>query len=138
MSLDNILKKIAADAQAQRQLIIEDAQKKAAEIIAQAEQQGKQQAESYLNETVREAELEAHRLVTQARLQHKLRALTMKRALVDQVLEQAFKAQEQEMRSLKRTVVLKDGEKEEAFDETQLLDELRPLLEDYIAGLLKI
>ena len=36
------------------------------------------------------------------------------------------------------TVVMKDGEREEDFDEAQILDELRPLLEDQVAGMLKI
>jgi vacuolar-type H+-ATPase subunit H len=138
MSLENILKKIAADAQEQRDRITAEAQSKAAEIRASAEEEGRQQAERFLKEAVREAELEGHRLVTQARLQHKLDTLALKRELVDEVLEKAFRAQDRENLSLKRTVVLKEGEREEEFDESQLLDELRPQLEDYIAGLLKI
>lgn len=138
MSLENILKKIAADAGEQREEIIADAQRKAAEIKAQAEEEGRQQADLLLKEAVREAELEAHRLVTQARLQHRLSTLALKRELVDGVLERAFRAQDHELLSLKRILVLKEGEQEEDFDEFQLLDELRPQLEDYIAGLLKI
>ncbi|NOR15337.1 MAG: hypothetical protein GQ544_06510 [Candidatus Aminicenantes bacterium] len=138
MSLENILKKIAADAQEQRDRIIEEAQSKAAEIRAKAEVEGKQQAELLLKEAVREAELEGHRLVTQARLQHKLRTLSLKRELVEEVLEKAFRAQDREALSLRRTVVMKDGEQEEDFDEAQILDELRPLLEDQVAGMLNI
>ncbi len=138
MSLENILNKIAADAQKQRDRIIEEAQSKAAEIRAKAEAKGKQQAELLLKESVREAELEGHRLVTQARLQHKLRTLSIKRELVEEVLTKAFQAQDREALSLRRTVVMKDGEQEEDFDEAQILDELRPLLEDPVAGMLKI
>ena len=138
MSLENILTKIRADAQAQKDRIIEEAQNKAAELKAQAEREGKDQAEVLLKEAQREAELESHRLVTQARLQHKLRTLTLKRELVEEVLTKAFGAQDRETLSLKRTIVNKAGEHEEAFDEEQLLAELRPQLEEFIAGMLKI
>ncbi len=138
MSLDNILKKIAADAQEKRARILEETQSKAAEIRTKAEAEAKRQTESLLKEAVREAELEGHRLVTQARLQHKLRTLSIKRELVEAVLAKAFQAQDRESLSLKRTVVMKKGEKEEDFDDAQILDELRPLLEDQIAGMLEI
>ena len=138
MSLENILKKIMADAQEQRDRIIEEAQSKAAELKAQAEMEGKHQAEVLLKEAQREAELESHRLVTHARLQHKLRTLKLKRELVEEVLTQAFRTQDRDSLSLKRTVVKKEGEHEEAFADEELLDELRPLLEDFIAGILKI
>jgi len=138
MSLENILKKITSDAQEERDRIIEKAQSKADELKAQAEMEGKHQAESLLKEGQREAGLESHRLVTQARLQHKLHTLALKRELVEEVLTKAFRSQDRESLSLKRMVVKKEGESEEAFDEGQLLDELRPLLEDYIAGMLKI
>ena len=138
MSLENILNKIAADAQEQRDRILEEAQSKAAEIRAKAEMEGKQQSETLLNEAVREAELEGHRLVTQARLQHKLRMLSIKRELVEEVLAKAFLAQDRKALSLKRTVVMKEGEQEEDFDLAQILDLLRPILEDQVAGMLEI
>jgi len=91
-----------------------------------------------LNEAVRGAELEGHRLVTQARLQHKLRILSIKRELVEEVLAKAFLNQDRKALSLKRTVVMKEGEQEEDFDLAQILDELRPILENQIAGMLEI
>ena len=73
-----------------------------------------------LKEADREGELEAHRLVTQARLEGNLHILSLKRKLVEEVLELAFQKAEVEKVALKRTIVLKDGQEEKSFNQERL------------------
>ena len=65
-----------------------------------------------------------------------MKLLTCKKELIDEVIDKAFKMQNLEQKNLKRKVVLKDGEKEEFFDEKRFKEELRPELESFIADLL--
>lgn len=139
MSLEKILEKIVAEAQAQVKTILAEGEAKAEEIKTAARKEAEQAAESYLSETRRQAELEAGRRVTQARLQGKIQLLACKQELIDEVLEKAFTQGTQGGKiALARTVVFKDGEKEESWDPEMLKQELRPQLENFIAELLKL
>lgn len=137
MSLESILEKIGREAQAERERIIRESREKAEKLRSEAELEAQKQSAQLLKESAREAELEAHRLVTQARLQKRLRLLSLKKELVDEVLDQAFDRQAEGAVSLKRQVVLKEGIREETLDRETLKQELRPQLEGYIAELLK-
>ncbi len=137
MSLESILEKIGREAQAERERIIRESREKAEKLRSEAELEAQKQSAQLLKESAREAELEAHRLVTQARLQKRLRLLSLKKKLVDEVLDQAFDRQTESAVSLKRKVVLKEGIREETLDRETLKQELRPQLEGYIAELLK-
>lgn len=137
MSLESILEKIGREAQAERERIIRESREKAEKLRSEAELEAQKQSAQLLKESAREAELEAHRLVTQARLQKRLRLLSLKKKLVDEVLDQAFDRQAESAVSLKRQVVLKEGIREETLDRETLKQELRPQLEGYIAELLK-
>ncbi len=137
MSLESILEKIGREAQAERERIIRESREKAEKLRSEAELEAQKQSAQLLKESAREAELEAHRLVTQARLQKRLRLLSLKKELVDEVLDQAFDRQAESAVSLKRQVVLKEGIREETLDRETLKQELRPQLEGYIAELLK-
>jgi len=137
MSLESILEKIGREAQAERERIISESREKAEKLGSEAELEAQKQSAQLLKESAREAELEAHRLVTQARLQKRLRLLSLKKELVDEVLDQAFERQAESAVSLKRQVVLKEGIREEILDRETLKQELRPQLEGYIAELLK-
>jgi len=137
MSLESILEKIGREAQAERERIIRESREKAEKLRSEAELEARKQSAQLLKESAREAELEAHRLVTQARLQKRLRLLALKKELVDEVLDQAFDRQAEGAVSLKRQVVLKQGIREEILDRETLKQELRPQLEGYIAELLK-
>ena len=138
MSLESILEKIGREAQAERERIIRESRDRAEKLKSEAEQEAGEQVDQLLRESVREAVLEAHRLVTQARLQKKLRLLALKKELIDEVLEQAFSQQTSSALSLKRHIVLKEGVREEALDQGTIKKELRPRLESFIAALLKI
>ena len=137
MSLESILEKIGREAQAERERIIRESREKAEKLRSEAELEAQKQSAQLLKESAREAELEAHRLVTQARLQKRLRLLSLKKELVDEVLDQAFDRQAEGAVSLMRQVVLKEGIREEILDRETLKQELRPQLEGYIAELLK-
>lgn len=138
MSLEKILKKIVDDGQAEADRIILENQKKAEEIKENARKETLELAEALLKEAEQQGNLEANRLITHARLEKRINILSRKKELIDEVLEKAFVKESLGKKSLKRKIILKDGEKEESFDEKKLKEELRPGLESYIAKVLKI
>ena len=138
MSLEKILKKIQDDAQAEANRIILENQQKAEEIKEAARKEGSELAASLVKEVERKGNLEASRIVTQARLERRIKILSCKKELIDEVLEKAFQKEGLGKKVLKRKIIMKDGEKEESFDEKKLKEELRPKLENYIAEVLKI
>lgn len=138
MSLEKILKKIVDDGQAEADKIILENQKKAEGIKENARKEALELAEALLKEAEQQGNLEANRLITHARLEKRINILSRKKELIDEVLEKAFVKESLGKKSLKRKIILKDGEIEESFDEKKLKEELRPGLESYIAKVLKI
>jgi len=138
MSLENILQKINEDARAEVNRIIEGSKAKAEEIKDQARTEALAQSEALLLEEERKGKLEASRIVTQARLQKKLDVLACKKELIDEVLAKAFRMKRVEGSTLMRKVILKDGEREESFDEQKMMDEIRPQLEKFICEILDL
>lgn len=138
MSLENILQKILEDAQAEVHKIVEDSKAKAEEIKEKARTEALSQSEDLLREEERKGQLEASRVVTQARLQKKLDILACKKDLIEEVLTKAFQKERLVGKSLTRKVILKDGEREESFDEQKMMDEIRPQLEKYICEVLDL
>lgn len=138
MSLEKILKKIVDDGQAEADRIILENQKKAEEIKENARKEVLELAEALLKEAEQQGNLEANRFITHARLEKRINILSRKKELIDEVLEKAFVKESLGKKSLKRKIILKDGEIEESFDEKKLKEELRPGLESYIAKVLKI
>lgn len=138
MSLEKILKKIVDDGQEEADRIILENQKKAEEIKENARKETLELAEAILKEAEQQGNLEANRLITHARLEKRINILSRKKELIDEVLEKAFVKENLGKKSLKRKIILKDGEIEELFDEKKLKEGLRPGLESYIAKVLKI
>lgn len=138
MSLENILQKISEDAQMEVNKIIDESKTKAEEIKEHSRRESITQSETLLLEEERKGKLEASRIVTQARLQKKLDILSCKKDLIDEVLVKAFQMERFDGSSLKRKVILKDGVKEEPFDEQKMRDEIRPQLEKYICEVLDL
>jgi len=136
MSLENILKKIIDDARTEADAVIEEYKSKAEGIKKNAQEEASALAESLLEEEERKGELEARRIVTQARLQKRLDILAAKKELIDQVLERAFESSRLSESPLKRKIISKDGEREAVFDEKKLLDELRQQMEKSISGII--
>lgn len=138
MSLENIIQKIIQDAGAEAEKIVQESTQKGESIKEEARKEAKTLGEKLIKDEERAASLDAHRLVTQARLEKRLHILSLKKKLVDEVLEQAFKMAGAENRTLTKTIILKDGEKKESYDRERLKAELRPLLENEIVKVLKI
>jgi vacuolar-type H+-ATPase subunit H len=138
MSLEKILKKIIEDAQSEADKIILESEKKAGEIKEKARQEAANLAEALIKEEERKGRLEASRLVTQARLERKISILSRKKELIDHVLEKAFQKGVLGKEGLKRKIIMKDGEREEPYDEKRLKEELRLKLENEIIEALKI
>ena len=138
MSLEKILEKINGDAQAEARKIILENQKKAAKIRENARKEASDLAEALLEEAEKEAQLEASRLITQARLERKIKLLTRKKELIEEVIDRAFRSENMGKKGVTKKIILKDGQREEPFDQEKLKDELRPKLENYIVEVLKI
>lgn len=138
MSLEKILERILADAQVEADRIIKESHLKGDDIKEKARQQGKEKAEALLEEVEQQGKLEANRLVTQARLEKRIRILSCKKELIEEVLDRAFQKERFEEKGLKRKIIMKDGEKEILFDQEKLKQELRPRLENVIIEALKI
>lgn len=138
MSLEKILDKILEEAQDEADKILLEGRRRAGEIVQNARSQAEAKGEIILEQAEKEGNLEASRLVTQARLEKRLRILRYKKELIDDVLEKAFQKHQGDQINLKRKVILKDGEQEESVDREELKQVLRPKLEKYIAGVLKI
>ena len=138
MSLEKILKRITDDAQAEADKIILENRRKAKEIKENARKEASKLAEELVREAERKARLEASRLVTQARLEKKINILSEQKDLIEEVLGKAFQKSIEGAKGLKRRIILKQGEREEPYDEERLKEELRSKLENEIIEALKI
>ena len=138
MSLEKIVDKILEEARSEVEQILLESRQKAEEITQNARKQGELQANAIIEQAERQGNLEASRLVTQARLEKRIKILSYKKDLIDEVLEKAFQKQKGEKIGLKRKIIRKDGEYEEFIDQEKLKQELRPRMEKDIAEVLKI
>ena len=138
MSLEKIIEKIIDDARSEAQVIIEESKARAEEIKSAAIKEAQEQIECLIAEYQKQGQLEASRIVTQARLERQISSLARKKELIAEVIDKAFQQEKISKELLKKKIVLKDGEKEEYFSEENLKDELKPQLESYIAEVLKL
>jgi vacuolar-type H+-ATPase subunit E/Vma4 len=138
MSLEKIIERILAEARVEADRIIEESRVNADALREQAQVEGKEHAGALLVEADRIGKLEASRLITQARLERRIRILSCKKELIEEVLDRAFQKENLADRGLKQKVVMKDGEEEVSFDQEKLKQELRPRLEKDIAEVLKL
>ncbi len=138
MSLEKIVEKILEDAQTEADTIIQESLRRAEEIKKNARKLGEERARALLEEVERQAQLDASRIITQARLEKKIKILSCKKDLIDEILDKVFQKLDLKGERLKRKIIMKDGEKEESFDLEELKQQLRPELEKEIAKVLKI
>jgi hypothetical protein len=71
-------------------------------------------------------------------LETKINILSRKKELIQEVMEKAFQIKILGKEGLKRTIITKEGEREEPFDEDRLKEELRSKLENEIIEVLGI
>jgi vacuolar-type H+-ATPase subunit E/Vma4 len=138
MGLDEILRKISSQSDSEVHKIVEESRKKAEQIKKDAQQEASEEAKKYLDNEKRRAEMEATRIMTQARLDKKMKILFSKKEIIGQVLDKAFDQALKGKKDLKKRVVMKDGEQQSALDMKRIKDEIRPDLEAYIAEELKL
>ncbi len=138
MSLEKILNTIIEDAQAEAVGIVKESQSKAEEIRETVRKEALELAEALHAEEERQGRLEASRLITQARLEGRIDILSTKKEIIEDVLAKALDKERSSIEKLKRQIIMKEGEREEAFDESRLLDEIRPQLEKFINDALKL
>ena len=138
MSLEKILDKIIDDANAEADKILVESREKAEKIKEEAEKKASELADALVEEAERQGQLEASRLITQARLETKINILSRKKELIQEVMEKAFQKKIPGEKTLMRTIITKKGEREEAFDEDRLREELLSKLENEIVEVLGI
>lgn len=138
MSLETIIEKILSDARSEADGIVDDHRAQARAIKEEAEQAAAAQAADILKDAEREGRLEGGRILTRARLDRQIALLEVRQSLITEVMEKAFAGKLPKEGTLKRTVVLKDGVREEEFGRDRLMEELRPNLENEIAEILEI
>lgn len=138
MSLEKILNTIIENAQAEAVAIVKKSQSKAEEIKETVRKEALELAEALHAEEERQGRLEASRLITQARLEGRIDILSTKKEIIEDVLAKALDKERSSIEKLKRRIIMKEGEREEAFDESRLLDEIRPQLEKFINDALKL
>ncbi len=138
MSLKNIIKTIEDQAREEAGRIIRESEDKARDIKERARKEAETDARAYLEEAERKARMETGRILTQARLDKRLNVLGRKKDIIDEIITDAFNQVGLQAKSLKKTVVMKDGQKQEPLDEFRLKEELRPDLEKVILDILKI
>lgn len=138
MSLEKILNTIIEYAQAEAVAIVKKSQSKAEEIKETVRKEALELAEALHAEEERQGRLEASRLITQARLEGRIDILSTKKEIIEDVLAKALDKERSSIEKLKRQIIMKEGEREEAFDESRLLDEIRPQLEKFINDTLKL
>ena len=138
MSLEKILDKIIDDANAEADKILLESRGKAEKIKEEAEKKASELADALVEEAKRQGRLEASRLITQARLETKINMLSRKKEIIQEVMEKAFQKKILGKKGLKRTIITKEGEREEDFDEARLKEELRSRLENEIIEVLGI
>jgi hypothetical protein len=138
MSLEKILNTIIEDAQIEAVSIVKESQRKAEEIKETARQEAEGLAMAILAEEERLGRLEASRRITQARLKGRIDVLATKKEIIEDVLTEALDRERTGIKKLKRQIISKGGEREEALDEIRFLDEIRPQLEKFINDALKL
>jgi len=138
MSLEKILYKIIDDANVEAEKILVESREKAEKIKEEAEKKASELAGALIEEEERQGQLEASRLITQARLETKINILSLKKELIQEVMEKAFQKKIIGKEGLKKTIITKEGEREESFDEDRLKEELRSKLENEIIEVLGI
>lgn len=138
MSLETILNTIIEDAQTEAVAIVKQSQARAEEIKEAARLEAEELAMAIRSEEERLGHLEASRLITQARLEGRIDILSTKKEIIENVLSEAMAKERSGVKKLKRQIIMKEGEREETFDERKLLEEIRPQLEKYIIDALNL
>jgi cell division septum initiation protein DivIVA len=138
MSLEKILNTIIKDAQTEAVAIIKESQAKAEEIKEAVRREAEKLAQAIHAEEERLGRLEASRLITQARLEGRIDVLTAKKEIIEDILAEALDRERSGIKTLKRQIITKRGEREENFDENRLLEQIRPQLEKFINDALKL
>jgi hypothetical protein len=138
MSLENIIAKVLGYARTEADRILAESRAKAAELVRTEALRAEELAAAVRREAAEAAALEAGRIVTQARLERRIELLTARKALVDEAIGRALAKPRFRDATLSKTVVARDGATVEPFDREKLLEEIRPGLENVLAGILKI
>jgi len=133
MGLEGILEEIHSTALQKKQRILEEGHHQAEAILARARREAEREAARLRDNLLEKAKIEAQQIVTQARLQSKLRLLELKKQLIRQVFEAGFTQIKAQVSPPQRVIVSPQGEEKVDFDEEKWPEELLELLEKKIS-----
>jgi hypothetical protein len=71
-------------------------------------------------------------------LEGKIEILSTKKEIIEDILAEALSKEQSGIKTLKKTIILKEGEREEVFDERRLLEKIRPQMEKLISETLEL
>lgn len=92
MGIEDIKKKIIADAEKERERILEEAENKAAEILENERKAAEIEKERIISQYEEEGKREYNRIITEAKMESRLKLLAVKQEGLDKVFNKAFEA----------------------------------------------
>ncbi len=136
MSLETIIEKIISEAEAEAARLRREAQDKAEQIVAANCQQAEKKAAALQQQAEQEGQLEALRILSQARLEKRLTLLQARRKWVERVLDKAVEAVGPSGRSMQRTIITREGRSQEELTPEELKEDLRLRYEKLVLEIL--
>jgi vacuolar-type H+-ATPase subunit E/Vma4 len=136
MSLETIIEKIISEAEAEAARLRQEAQERAEQIVSTGCQQAEKRAAALQHQAEQEGQLEALRILSQARLEKRLTLLQARRKWVERVLDKAVEAVGLSGRPLQRTIITHEGRSQEELTPEELKEDLRLRYEKMILEIL--
>lgn len=138
MSLEKIIENIIREAEEEAEKLRSAGRAAAEKLVATSKEEAEKKAARLRQQAEQDGQVEALRILSQARLEKKLALLTARRKWVDMVLEKAMEAADIKRQIIKRTIVTREGLAEEKIAEDKFKEELRLRYEKQILKLLGI
>ncbi len=138
MGLEDIINNIIKEAEEEAEKLRQNARATADKLIASSREEAEKKAAQLQRQAEQEGQVEALRILSQARLGKKLALLAARRKWVDMVLNKAGEEAGLHDQTVKRLIVTREGLEEEKVAEDRFKEDLRLRLEKQILELLGI
>lgn len=138
MGLDNIISNIIKEAEEEAEKLRQNAQATAEKLIIASREEAEKKGAKLRQQAEQEGQVEALRILSQARLEKKLALLVARRKWVDMVLTKACEEVGLQNQIIKRLIVTRQGLEEEKIAEERFKEDLRVRYEKQILKLLGI
>lgn len=138
MGVDNIISNIIKEAEEEAEKLRQNARATAEKLIITSREEAEKKAAKLRQQAEQEGQVEALRILSQARLEKKLALLAARRKWVDMVLNKASEEAGLQNQIIKRLIVTRQGLEEEKITEERFKEDLRLRYEKQILKLLGI